>query len=249
MFQVVKKLKLLKKALKKLNQQHFRNILKKAEEDRAALNQAHNRLYFDPSNKALQEQETTMYQKFRNSSYLAEMFLLQRSKASWIKLGDDNTRYFYSVIRHKRLQQAITQIKDQNGELATDNVSIANVLVDYYETMLGRKERRRAKAFHSFLKNGTTLNVIQQMELIQPFTVKKVKQAMFSIDVNKSPGPDGYGSGFYREAWSIIGNDVTAAILEFMENGKLLRQVNSTVICLIPKVPVPEFASQFRPIS
>uniref|UniRef100_A0A1S3YZT0 Endonuclease/exonuclease/phosphatase domain-containing protein n=1 Tax=Nicotiana tabacum TaxID=4097 RepID=A0A1S3YZT0_TOBAC len=222
MFQVIKKLKILKKALKKLNYQHFRNIL---------------------------TEEIAMYQKFRNSSYLAEMFLLQRSKASWIKLGDDNTRFFHSVIRHKRLQQAITQIKDQHEELATDNISIANVLVDYYETMLGKEGRRRAKAFHSFLKNGTTLNSTQQVKLIQPFTVKEVKHAMFSIDVNKSPGPDGYGSGFYRDAWSIIGNDVTAAILEFMENGKLLRKVNSTVISLIPKVPVPEFASQFRLIS
>ncbi|XP_019237733.1 PREDICTED: uncharacterized protein LOC109217895 [Nicotiana attenuata] len=249
MFQVVKKLKLLKKVLKKLNNQHFRNILTEAEEDRAALNQAQNRLHSDPSNKALQEQETAMYQKLRKSSYLAEMFLLQRSKASWIKLRDDNIRYFYSVIRHKRLQQTITQIKDQHGELSTDNASIANVLVDYYETMLGREGRKRAKTFHSFLKNGTTLNATQQMELIQPYTAKEVKQAMFSIDVNKSPGPDGYGSGFYRKAWSIIGKDVTAAILEFMENGKLLRQVNSTVISLIPKVLVPEFASQFRPIS
>uniref|UniRef100_A0A1U7VR21 Uncharacterized protein LOC104216067 n=1 Tax=Nicotiana sylvestris TaxID=4096 RepID=A0A1U7VR21_NICSY len=222
MFQVIKKLKILKKALKKLNYQHFRNIL---------------------------TEEIAMYQKFRNSSYLAEMFLLQRSKASWIKLGDDNTRFFHSVIRHKRLQQAITQIKDQHEELATDNISITNVLVDYYETMLGKEGRRRAKAFHSFLKNGTTLNSTQQVKLIQPFTVKEVKHAMFSIDVNKSPGPDGYGSGFYRDAWSIIGNDVTAAILEFMENGKLLRKVNSTVISLIPKVPVPEFASQFRLIS
>nr|XP_016481576.1 PREDICTED: uncharacterized protein LOC107802576 [Nicotiana tabacum] len=120
---------------------------------------------------------------------------------------------------------------------------------NYYETMLGRKEIRRGKAFQSLLKNGTTLNVIQQMELIQPFTVNEVKHAMFSIDVNKISGPDGYGSGFYREAWSIIGNYVTTTILEFMENGKLLRQVNSTVISLIPKVPVPEYASQFGPIS
>nr|XP_009789138.1 PREDICTED: uncharacterized protein LOC104236821 [Nicotiana sylvestris] len=175
MFQVVKKLKLLKKALKKLNHQHFRNILVEAEEDRAALNQAQNRLHSDPSNKALQEQETIMYHKFRNSSYLAKMFLLQRSKASWIKLGGDNIRYFYSVIRHKRLQQAIIQIKDHHGELTTDNASKTNVLVDYYETMLSKEGRRRAKTFHSFLKNCTTLNASQQMELIQPYTVKEVK--------------------------------------------------------------------------
>lgn len=87
------------------------------------------------------------------------------------------------------------------------------------------------------------------MELITPYEANEVKQAIFSIVVNKSPGPDGYGSEFYREARSIIGNDVTKAILEFLENGKLLRQINSTVISLIPKVLLPEYASQFRLIS
>ncbi|WMV07590.1 hypothetical protein MTR67_000975 [Solanum verrucosum] len=36
---------------------------------------------------------------------------------------------------------------------------------------------------------------------------------MFQIDSNKSPGPDGFGSGFYRAAWSIVGEDVTSAVL------------------------------------
>ncbi|XP_016451062.1 uncharacterized protein LOC107775794 [Nicotiana tabacum] len=220
MFQIVKKLKIQKKALKKLNQQHFRNILAEAEDDRAVLSQAQNRLHVDPSSVTLQEQEKAMYQKFRKSSYLAKLFLQQRSKASWSKLGDENTRYFYSVIKHKRLQQAITQIKDQTGAVQTDSISIANVLVDYYEAMLGKRKRRRAKAFHIFLKNGHILSTEQQVELIQPFTTKEVKHAMFSIDVNKSLGPDEYDSGFYRETWSIIGKDITAAILEFMENGR-----------------------------
>jgi len=85
--------------------------------------------------------------------------------------------------------------------------------------------------------------------MVQPFTERDVKLAMFSIDRNKSPGPDGYGSGFFKEACSVIGHEVTSAVLEFFNNGKLLRQVNSTIISLIPKVSVPQYASQFRPIS
>ncbi|XP_060211648.1 uncharacterized protein LOC132639195 [Lycium barbarum] len=151
MMQVVKKLKQLKQSLKSLHKQHFRNILVEVEEDRASLTQAQRNLHQNPSDITLQNQERQLYQQFRKSSYLAEIFLQQRSKANWIRLGDDNTKYFYSIIKHKRLQQATTQIQDKNGVLQTDGQAITRVFVDYYEELLGRKEQNRIKAFGSFL--------------------------------------------------------------------------------------------------
>lgn len=38
-------------------------------------------------------------------------------------------------------------------------------------------------------------------------------------------------------------------MLDFFQNGKLLKLINSTIIALIPKVDAPEYANQFRPIS
>lgn len=121
--------------------------------------------------------------------------------------------------------------------------------MEYYEELLGKKEWHRVKAFGSFLTNGPILTIPQQLELVNHYSAKEVKQAMFSIDVNKSPGPDGYGSGFFREAWSVAGEDATQAIIQFLENGKLLKQINLTIISLIPKVTILQYASQFRPIS
>lgn len=72
---------------------------------------------------------------------------------------------------------------------------------------------------------------------------------MFSINENKSPGPDGYGSGFYKAAWNIVGGDICHAVQDFFRTGKLLKQVNATMITIIPKVPNAENASQYRPIS
>lgn len=54
--------------------------------------------------------------------------------------------------------------------------------------------------FRSIIRNGSRLSETQQDELIQPFLRREVKQAMFQIDNNKSPGPDGFGSGFYKDA-------------------------------------------------
>lgn len=165
------------------------------------------------------------------------------------QLGDENNRYFYSMIKHKKLQHAIIQLRDKYNCLQTEQEAIADILVDYYKELWGKKERHRIKAFNSILRRGQTLAIEQQLELIQPYTEKDVKQAIFSIDSNKSPCPDGYGSGFYKATWSVIGQEVTNAVLQFFENGKLLQQINSTIISLIPKVENPQNASQFRPIS
>ncbi|KAL0455418.1 UNVERIFIED_CONTAM: hypothetical protein Slati_0881000 [Sesamum latifolium] len=66
---------------------------------------------------------------------------------------------------------------------------------------------------------------------------------------DKSPGPDGYSSGFFKVALPIVGDEVTRAVLDFFHNGKLLRQVNATLLVLIPKVQAPSHVSDFRPIS
>ncbi|KAL2232502.1 UNVERIFIED_CONTAM: hypothetical protein Sindi_1430200 [Sesamum indicum] len=52
---------------------------------------------------------------------------------------------------------------------------------------------------------------------------------------DKAPGPDGYSSGFFKAAWPVVGQEVTKAVLEFFCAGKLLKQVNSTLLALIPK--------------
>lgn len=41
---------------------------------------------------------------------------------------------------------------------------------------------------------------------------------------------------------------MTEEILEFLSDGKLLQQLNATMISLILKIDVPQMVSQFRPI-
>lgn len=55
------------------------------------------------------------------------------------------------------------------------------------------------------------------------------------MPLSKSLGPDGYSVEFYRSSWSIVGKDVTAAVSEFFRNGRLLKDINTSAISLIPK--------------
>jgi len=86
MYQVVRKLKLLKKKLRVLHAKEFQNIVSKANADREKLKHAQMQLERDPYIDC-QHRESQMYQKLRTSFYQAEVFLQQRSKASWIRLG------------------------------------------------------------------------------------------------------------------------------------------------------------------
>ncbi|GJW47654.1 hypothetical protein Tco_0079300 [Tanacetum coccineum] len=73
--------------------------------------------------------------------------------------------------------------------------------------------------------------------------------AMFSMGNDKSPGPDGYTAAFFKDSWDIIGSDVTKAVCEFFTNGRLLKELNHTIIALIPKVNAPARVNDYRPIS
>lgn len=69
------------------------------------------------------------------------------------------------------------------------------------------------------------------------------------MPLSKSPRPDGCSVEFYRSTWSIVGKDVIAAVSEFFRNGRLLKDINTTAIALIPKKPQACKLGDFRPIS
>lgn len=65
----------------------------------------------------------------------------------------------------------------------------------------------------------------------------------------KSPGPDGYSVEFLRASWDTVGADVVEAVGEFFRNCRLLKDLNTTAICLIPKSPQDCTLGDYRPIS
>ena len=87
------------------------------------------------------------------------------------------------------------------------------------------------------------------MVLSSEFTVEEVKVALFQMGPTKALGPDGMNAIFYQKFWHIVGDDVVFTVLDFLNNGNILPEINHTNIVLIPKVKDPENMSDFRPIS
>ncbi|GJY38952.1 ribonuclease H-like domain-containing protein [Tanacetum coccineum] len=74
---------------------------------------------------------------------------------------------------------------------------------------------------------------VQKIEVVD---VKRIKKAMFSIGDEKASGPDGFTSLFFKKALDIVGEDVCNEVQDFFRNGKLLYELNYTIISLLPKI-------------
>lgn len=86
MYQVVRKLKLMKKNLM-LHAEEIHNIVSEANVDREKLNHTPIQQNEYPYSIDFQQRKSQLYEKLSTTSYMAELFLQQRSKASWIRLG------------------------------------------------------------------------------------------------------------------------------------------------------------------
>lgn len=80
-------------------------------------------------------------------------------------------------------------------------------------------------------------------------TMEEVKNAVFSLDRNSVPGPDGFGGSFYHSYWDIIGADVHNSVLQFFKDGWIYPNLNSNRVVLIPKFVGADRVENFRPIA
>ncbi|KAL0294031.1 UNVERIFIED_CONTAM: hypothetical protein Scaly_3130200 [Sesamum calycinum] len=176
--------------------------------------------------------------------------LKQRAKLRWLKGGDQCSKIFYRKINARRAAQRVYQIQNSEGTLLTDYPDIVKEIVSYYQHLFGGT-RRTDQVDLSYLKPFAK-HVISDTEadqIISPIQMQEIKDAIFDIEEDSAPGPDGFSSGFFKASWSVIGEEVCKAVLEFFDSNRILKQINNTLLVLIPKVNMPTKVADFRPIS
>lgn len=115
--------------------------------------------------------------------------------------------------------------------------------------------------FHTmFTAEGTEMELVlaevkrslteaQNEVLTAPVNGEEVHTALFSMNPDKAPGPDGFTPAFYQKCWSVVGEDVIAAVQQVWQTETIPEKVNDTVLVLIPKKTNPVVMGDLRPIA
>ncbi|KAL5570777.1 hypothetical protein UlMin_020374 [Ulmus minor] len=181
--------------------------------------------------------------------YKEERYWRQRSKDSWLKCGDRNSKFFHQKASARKIKNSINGLVDSNEKWCDEEEGMAHIIENYFDTLFSSSSPSSVDFDRVLDSIERKVTPQQNEQLEQAFVAKDVKTAVFQMAPTKSPGADGMSAIFYQKFWRIVGEEVTAACLGFTNGGLSLGSINETIITLLPKIKNPTRITEFRPIS
>ncbi|VFQ93364.1 unnamed protein product [Cuscuta campestris] len=175
MFQLYKKLKMLKPLLRGLNKRKFGHIYQQCNLLREELSQVQEALRLNMKCEHLITKEIELIKELTWKLKAARLMKNQQAKQEWVLEGDKDSKLFHAWIKKRRMNNHINTIKDSNGNLIEGKTNIAGVMVDYFQKLLGKTEWIE-DILQEVIGEGKMLCVEQQLKCIAPVTEEEIKR-------------------------------------------------------------------------
>ncbi|KAI9077486.1 hypothetical protein K1719_040557 [Acacia pycnantha] len=134
-----------------------------------------------------------------------EVYWWQRSRISWLKCGDKNTKFFHNNVIQRRQRNKVLRLKDEGGAWLEDKGEINEAFNVFYQKLFSSVGSRQTEQAVSYV--DLVVTEAENTSLMRPVTNQEIEESVFLIGANKAPGPDGYSDVFYQAAWKEIGNE------------------------------------------
>ncbi|KAJ9536539.1 hypothetical protein OSB04_un000291 [Centaurea solstitialis] len=246
MFRLLSKLKRLKTPLRRLRSSHGnlseKTILLKHELDTAQLS-----MDLDPDNDLLREDLQHIRIAYQHSCWNDMSAARQRAKVNWLSDGDSNSKFFHQVVKERRNSRHIYSVCNSDGVFVYDQ-QVAEAFIDHFKVIIGSTDPNVVPMMPQTMF-ATQLSLTDANHMIRPIQDMEIKDAIFQIGNDKAPGSDGFSAKFFKAAWEVIGPDVLLAIHNFFYRGRLAKELNHTLLCLLPKTVNATAVTDFRPIA
>ncbi|XP_021826800.1 uncharacterized protein LOC110767533 [Prunus avium] len=176
-----------------------------------------------------------------------ELFWLQKSRNTWLREGDRNTKFFHLSTIIRRRRNKLEGLTNAQGMWTNDKKDMENIIVDYFKTLFAVQTMRYSNADlpQLFPRLGTS----ELGNLNCDINPQVIKDCLFSIGSLKAPGPDGFPAKFYHDFWDLCQGTFIELIAGCFSSASIPDALNDTLITLVPKVASPSSVSQLRPIS
>jgi len=247
-FQVCRKLKLLKEPLKLLNERNFGHIASRADRARRLLKLAQIQIQSQFDNHELREKVVELRKNALALSKAELDYFYQLAKCNYVSKFDKCTKFFHSIVKRNKGRGYVAAISKEDGSMTESTEEVALEFLRYFEGLLGTSSQVE-HIDPQVLQCGEVISSHQGCDLLKAVSSEEIKDALFGIGNDKAPGPDGFSALFFKSAWDIIGVQFCDAVKEFFLSGSLLKQMNHTLIALVPKSAHANSVSDFRPIA
>ena len=171
----------------------------------------------------------------------------QKSREVWLREGDRNSKFFHISTIIQRKKNTIEALKSDQGSWITEAKEIKKHLSSKFNELFKEDDVEFPADLHNLITPN--ISVEDNDDLCKIPSTEEINAALFGMPSLKAPSSDGLPILFYKKYWSIVGSDVVKAISSFFHSSKMFKEVNESLIVLIPKVPIPTTANNYRPIG
>jgi hypothetical protein len=132
-------------------------------------------------------------------------------------------------------KQKITQL-EQEERIIVGDANLKDYITNYYKRLFGPHLQNSFSLDENLRHDIPQVSAEENEVLVAPFSEEEVKMAIFDMEHNKAPGPDGFPAEFYQFFWDIIKQDLMGLFYEFYMGRLPIYNLNFMVITLLPKI-------------
>ncbi|XP_062007966.1 uncharacterized protein LOC133724996 [Rosa rugosa] len=202
---------------------------------------------FDSCDDGVQVKRKEVVSELNKYLELEESLWKQRSRVSWLREGDQNTKFFHSYAKTRGRKNCIQGITNSEGVWQDSEEGIQHAFLAYFPMLFTSEGHNHME----LVLDAVPMRVTDEMNqrLSKPFTRIDIETALKHMSPDKSPGEDGFPTRFYQTYWDVIGDEISSTCLKVLNEGAGVARLNHTLLALIPKVDNPQVVTDFRPIS
>jgi hypothetical protein len=125
-----------------------------------------------------------------------ELKWYQRAKVKHLLEGDANTKYFHLLANGRHRKTRIFQLEDGNN-IITGDAQLKKHITRYYKNMFGPSINHNIVLDETHIGDIPQVSALENEFLTDEFLESEVRATVFQMELNKTPGLDGFPPEFY----------------------------------------------------
>ncbi|XP_042474817.1 uncharacterized protein LOC122056914 [Macadamia integrifolia] len=210
-FILAHKLKRLKPIIRAWARQSFPNFDMELDKSKEALAGIQSQIEISGMTDDLFGKEADAKTAYLNALKNHEKLWAEKSCITWLKHGDRNSKFFHLYVKIRRGRNTIRLLQKSDGSNIFDRDGIASYMVDCFQSF----HKSFPVSDHSDLLNSIPA-LVDEVDLLSLDAIPsaiEIKRAVWDLDPDSSPGPDGYPGYFFWHFWEVVECDFTKAVL------------------------------------